>query len=451
MVPGTLCFSRRAAFTALAIVVVAVAGLLAGLVLALSGGEEEPRTRAERWQTDLRFLEEEMRGRHPDLFYSLAEEEFERRVDLLHRQIPRLTDSQLVFEFASLVASVGAKGRDGHSHVHVLFGALPTPSEVFPLRLYWFSDGLVVADAMERYQDLIGMRVVRIGDSTIEEAVEAVGPAISRDNEMTLRARVPLFLVYATLLEGAGVIPAAGPVRWRLADERDTQILREIEPVEEREFLSWLFARSPRGVLPPPQDKPTPFALRNLEESFWASVLPGTNVLYVGYNAAEEKTRSGESLADFARRVADLAARSRVEQVVIDLRHNDGGDNTTYGPLLETLADESIDKPGRLFALIGRRTFSAAGNFATELERTTDAVFVGESTGTSPNQYGDADPFRLPHSGLLVGISTRYHQKSDPDDPRLAIDPDLPVPLSSKDYFAGRDPALEAVLGQTAS
>ena len=31
-------------------------------------------------------------------------------------------------------------------------------------------------------------------------------------------------------------------------------------------------------------------------------------------------------------------------------------------------------------------------------------------------------------------------------DPRMAIEPDIPVALSSSDYFAGRDPALGAAL-----
>jgi hypothetical protein len=31
-------------------------------------------------------------------------------------------------------------------------------------------------------------------------------------------------------------------------------------------------------------------------------------------------------------------------------------------------------------------------------------------------------------------------------DERLALEPDLPVPIQSADYFAGRDPALEAAL-----
>jgi hypothetical protein len=39
-----------------------------------------------------------------------------------------------------------------------------------------------------------------------------------------------------------------------------------------------------------------------------------------------------------------------------------------------------------------------------------------------------------------------YWEKSEPGNPRDAIEPDIPVELSSGDYFAGRDPVLQAAL-----
>jgi hypothetical protein len=35
---------------------------------------------------------------------------------------------------------------------------------------------------------------------------------------------------------------------------------------------------------------------------------------------------------------------------------------------------------------------------------------------------------------------------AEPDDPRLTIEPDVPVAVTAADHFAGRDPALEAAL-----
>ncbi len=91
-------------------------------------------------------------------------------------------------------------------------------------------------------------------------------------------------------------------------------------------------------------------------------------------------------------------------------------------------------------------TFSAAGNFVTDIERRTETLLVGEPTGGAPNQYGDARRQELPSSRLLFFVSTLYHQRSTADDPRLTHKPDLPAALSSRDFFNGRDPAMEAIL-----
>ena len=44
-------------------------------------------------------------------------------------------------------------------------------------------------------------------------------------------------------------------------------------------------------------------------------------------------------------------------------------------------------------------------------------------------------------------VARIYWQKSTADDPRIAIDPQVPVALSSESFFAGRDPVLAAAVG----
>jgi hypothetical protein len=45
-----------------------------------------------------------------------------------------------------------------------------------------------------------------------------------------------------------------------------------------------------------------------------------------------------------------------------------------------------------------------------------------------------------------VSIAGRRYDDSTPDDTRPWIAPDVSVPVLSTDYFANRDPALEAAL-----
>ena len=75
--------------------------------------------------------------------------------------------------------------------------------------------------------------------------------------------------------------------------------------------------------------------------------------------------------------------------MIVDVRLNPGGDNTAYRPLLDVLRSRFVNRPGRLVLLTGRVTFSAAGNFAAEVDARTRARIVGEAAGGSPHNYGD--------------------------------------------------------------
>ena len=138
---------------------------------------------------------------------------------------------------------------------------------------------------------------------------------------------------------------------------------------------------------------------------------------------------------------------AKVRRVVVDVRLNGGGDNTTYGPLTSLFRSPAVNKRGRLYLLTGRATFSAAANFAAEIDRDTRAIIVGEPTGGGVETYGDTFPLTLPTLGWTVHIAARYHErKKSRNDHRLAVDPDVPVDLTSSQYFAGRDPVLERAL-----
>ena len=173
----------------------------------------------------------------------------------------------------------------------------------------------------------------------------------------------------------------------------------------------------------------------------WVRTLAGGKAVYMGYNSVRSPSPS------FLRTLGRLARAPSTKRVIVDVRLNGGGDNTTYGPLTTLFGSSAVNKRGKLYLLTGRATFSAAANFAAELDRDTRAIIVGEPTGGGVETYGDTFPVVLPTTGWTVYIATRYHErKKGPRDRRLAVAPDLPVDLTSAQYFAGRDPVLERAL-----
>ena len=67
----------------------------------------------------------------------------------------------------------------------------------------------------------------------------------------------------------------------------------------------------------------------------------------------------GTTLADFSREMVRTFEERKLTKLIVDVRCNGGGDNTTFRPLITALQTPSIDRPGVLFGLIGRATFSA--------------------------------------------------------------------------------------------
>ena len=149
----------------------------------------------------------------------------------------------------------------------------------------------------------------------------------------------------------------------------------------------------------------------------------------------------------FCESSSDSCGAKGVRRVIVDLRLNGGGDNTTYGSLTTLFGSKAVNKRGKLQVLIGRATFSAAANFAAEIDRATRAVFVGEPTGGGVETYGDTFPVLLPTVGWTVHIAARYHErKKSKSDRRLAVEPDVRVDLTSTQYFARVDPVLDRAL-----
>ena len=145
-----------------------------------------------------------------------------------------------------------------------------------------------------------------------------------------------------------------------------------------------------------------------------------------------------------AAEILERLDRGDLERLVVDLRHNGGGDSEVLRPLLAGLGRRPEWRGPRVVALIGNATYSSAMMNALVLRRDLGAVLVGEPTGQRPNSFGEVRSFRLPFSGLRVGCSTRRFRLVEGDPPSL--EPDVEVPTTFDDLYHGRDPVLERVL-----
>ena len=410
---------------------------LALLLLVLAASAQARPVAQTAAADDVRDLGRAIEQNHPAPFRAVSKQRFESEVETLARRAPQLSRDELLVGVLRVVALLGP--RNGHTG---LFPGDPTNQRqlhLYPLRLYAFPDGVFVVDAVDK--SLLRSRLVAIAGVPVDRVFELVEPLVPRDNEWNLRGLAPHYVLTAEVLDGLGIVDGSDFATFTLerpgGERADVTLSALAAPRYVAAFADPMHGHYP-SILP---RAARPLYLAGSAKPIWSRALAGGKAVYFGYNAVRSPT------AAELRRLERLVRGKAVRRVVVDVRLNGGGDNTTYGPLLQLFGSKSVNRRGKLYLLTGRATFSAAANFAADIDRSTKAIIVGEPTGGGVETYGDTFPQVMPTLGWTVRIATEYHErKNGPNDRRLAVDPDVPVELSSAQYFAGVDPVLARAL-----
>lgn len=327
---------------------------------------------------------------------------------------------------------------DGHTASIPLFGDAPEFTQHYPLRLRRFEDGLYVVAAKDAALPLLGARLTRIGGKDVHALIREFVAAQAAGNRAWPTRWAEVGLTTPGFLVGLDAATRLSePVRFEGIDAHAKRYVATLTPAADgHEGL-----HSVKRAKPPLETPAGDEANRVFE-------IEDGRALVLAIGAMEDGEK--KSFEAFTAEAAAALGTTKAGRVIIDLRDNGGGDNLLAEPLRRTLIKSRFNRPGGLYVLTSPATFSAAMNFATRLERETDALFAGEPTGGSPNHFGDAKFAKAPLSGIPYLVSTLRWQDSAPFDQREWIMPDLPAAPAFADYLAGRDRALEAALAHDA-
>lgn len=392
------------------------------------------------WQSDLRFLQETVHKDYPFLFKKTTAEKFNASVDKLYQEIPKLQPHEIVAGFGRIVSSFE------YGHTDIGWEQAPVKYHVLPLNLYWFTDGVYIEGAHKDYEKLVGAKVLKIEGLAVEDAMKAIRPLVPVENDQYFKAHGLDFLVIPEALHAQKVTKTLkNAITFTL--ERDGKSF-------EQTFTAVDAYRFPRkyGFVNPGNDwvsvrnqNTTPLYLKNFDKIYYYEYLPESKTVYVRHSQIQDDPE--ENIADFYARVFDFIEKNDVEKLVIDVRLNGGGNNYKNKPVVTgIIRTKKINQPGKLYVLIGRRTFSACQNLVNELHNYTNAIFVGEPTSENINFYGDNRRVELPKSKLPVYLSFAWWQDKPQWENADWLAPHLAVEMSFDDYRSNRDPVLETAL-----
>jgi len=393
---------------------------------------------AAQWREDLRFMASEMQRRHVNLYHQVSKADFDAAVADLDRQIPQLQRNQIIVGMMRIAAMVG----DGHTRIE------PRKDKAFgfpslPLRLYWFDEGIFVRAADPAHADLAGARLEAVGGVPIGEALRRVSALASAENAIGPKLYAPIYLGMPDILQAVGLSSSRSSAaltlskrgrRWTV--QVPAGAVADLWPPDtDASFVTpdgWVDARrTPK----PPLWLEAPLDYHRLID------LPQRRAIYAQLNMITDE--DDQTLTQFGDSIADLALTKNPRAIVLDLRLAQGGNGDLRHRFIRSLI-RAEDADTRLLVLTARGTFSASQFLLDDLDRLSDALFVGEPASSRPTGYGDAFRSIMPNSGIAVRSSIKYWQSGQ--DLREWTPVDIAAPLTFADYAAGRDTVLEAAL-----
>ncbi len=408
----------------------------------------QPGLSAEEWRVDLRHLQQTVHEKYDFLFKKVSQEEFDAEVQKLHEAIPELEEHEIIVGLARLVALF----KYGHTAIHVS-GWWEREAFNFnqaPLNLYHFSDGIYVQGVHKDYEQALGAKVLKVEGRPIEEALAAIQPVVSAENEQFFKA-------YGINLLGTPEVLHAQGVTKRLKETVTLTLQKEgnpfevtFEPIKEKGFPGGYGLIKEQGEWLGFRETATPpLYLKNMNRIYYYEYLPEHKAVYVRHSQIQDDPQ--EAIPAFYERLFDFIEANEVEKLILDVRLNGGGNNYKNKPIVTgVIACEKINQPGNFFVIIGRRTFSACQNLVNELDNYTEAIFVGEPTAENINFYGDTRQEVLPNSKIPVNLSFAWWQDKPQWENADWTTPHLAVDMSFEEYRANQDPVLEAALNFSA-
>ena len=392
------------------------------------------------WQSDLKFLQQTVHKDYSFLFKKIKAEEFDAEVDKFYKAIPTMKENEVLAGFARIVSLFK------YGHTNIGWRESPIKYHVAPVNFYWFSDGVYVEGADKKYEMAVGAKLLKVEGVPVEKALAAIKPLVPAENEQYFKAYGLDFLTIPEALN-AQKVSKESKTTLTYTFEKDGKTFDQTVTAIEAFRLprQYGFVKADNDWISARDQSATPNYIKDLDKVYYFEYLPASKTVYVRQSQVQDDR--SEAIPAFYKKVFDFIEKNDVERLVLDVRLNGGGNNYKNKPVVTGIVEsKKINQPGKLFVIIGRRTFSACQNLVNELHNYTNAIFVGEPTAENINFYGDARRVDLPKSKLPVFLSFAWWQ----DKPQWENDdwlaPQLAVDMSFADYNSNKDPMLETCI-----
>lgn len=331
--------------------------------------------------------------------------------------------SMTVDDFSWLASAYMTSLEDGHTHLFL--------NEAAALNVSWVADGSNLY-LLDENGHLTGRLVTAIGGVSVNQVFQTVAQYFPAENQAGSDANDTADSLNQNVLTLAGIDCSTGHITLTVQDGGQT---------------------TTQDVV---------FASNNSTTAQNTPIITSTtigDVFYVDLNACEPGTEVDNTVARLKQAVA-----AGTSKVIIDVRDNGGGNDqvcknllsamgmkapqfgayirycalarangvTIFQKLFETKANVSTAKQNpniSLVVLTNANTFSSATSLGIWAQDGKLGKVIGQASGNSPTNYGNAATFQLTNSCLYGQISFTRWTRPDTKADQKTLQPDVVVPV----------------------
>lgn len=382
-----------------------------------------------KWLDDIEQYKKGIEKYHINPFSKISKTEFEVDIKKLKSKINEFSDIEIIIELMKITRKIG----DGHTAVSLRGQDV----HFFPFEVMNFVDDWRVTRVENSYKNLLGYKLTGINGHSIAEVIEKMKDVVPFvENSQSQITRISDYIIIGEFLYGLGIIESISDASFTFQHNDGAITSYAFNTLNEDNYLD--DSNFIKIELNHPQiEKPV-----NAEfDYFWFTKVKNTDALYIKFQSYPEY----QKMDALCKEIYQYINENQLQQVIIDMRQNGGGDYFV-GVLLAYYLNlcNSIDWENGVFVLSDKVVFSAATINVIQYRQMLNAKIFGEPTGSNPSGYQDMDEFKLTNSGLIITYSKRHFQFTETLTD--GVIPDVFVPYIWNDYSIGKDNMLDEIL-----
>jgi len=413
---------------------------------------------------DLDVLVEKLEHIHPDIYYCLPKDSFERILMDYKREMP---DKISELEFYKGCARLTSLFKDGHTNP-LINGLQLAFRAIFPYKIRIMEDRIYVIDNLTWMGRIPpGSEIVAINGRSTVQFIDEMSRLVSFEN-IAWRNRLITDPFNIAIWNNFN----SYTISYKRTDAGEILKVHASGGVLSKLCIAYLSKRD-----------------RKSELEF--KVLPN-NIGYLGFHSCSDL----KGYKEFYRQTFKEIQERKIQHLIIDIRNNGGGHSVIGAELMQYLFDQPFkevdsltfkiskeiaetgkmdfylkpkeedfgklykkvntdpylprDNPlryaGKYYLLLDNGTFSAACMFASPFKCYGDGILIGEETGGISVGFGDVHSFSLPHSGIKVRTSWKKFWYACGIDDRRGIMPDYYITNTIEDEILHKDRVLDYTL-----